>query len=76
MSVNFRGIGVGPRLIRQACQQVMVERGLTKVLAYIRAENRNSAQAFLKAGFRHAGMLTHANQAAVVMEYTRENGMK
>lgn len=75
LAKKFRGAGLGARLIRQASRQVMAAQGVTKILAHIRPENRNSIQAFVKAGFRQAaGVSIHADQAAVLLEYTGENG--
>lgn len=75
LAQNCRGAGVGPRLIRQASSQVKAAQGLTRILAHIRPENRNSLEAFIRAGFQQAGMCSHADQAAVIMEYFGESGI-
>lgn len=66
---NYRGAGLGSRLIRLASKKIKAAQGLTRILAHIRPENNKSLQAFSRAGFQLAGTCSHAGRPAVVMEY-------
>lgn len=73
LAKDFRGAGLGPRLIRHACRLVMDAKSLRKIRALIKEENSSSIQAFSRAGFRRTGTAKHFDRPAVAMEYTREN---
>lgn len=66
---EFRGVGLGARLIRHACQQVMAAKPLRKIKALIREENSLSIRAFSKAGFLPVEMVNGSGRQAVAMEY-------
>lgn len=69
---DFRGMGLGHRLIRQACQHLMADRPLTKIRAFIKPGNAPSVQAFAKAGFCPGGNVEVLGQGAIAMDYTPE----
>jgi len=69
---EFRGVGLGSRLIRLACKQAMTERPFNKIRALIRQGNAASLHAFTQAGFRQQGAVEVSGQQAVAMDYTLE----
>ena len=69
---NCRGSGLGGRIIRQACEQAITARSLTRVQARIRPDNAPSIRAFAKAGFRRCEPTPAPDHQAMTMEYTRE----
>lgn len=72
LAPDFRGVGLGARLIRQACNQAMKDRPVKKILAYIRRNNTSSLHAFTQAGFWRRGDVEVSGQPALAMEYSPE----
>jgi UDP-2,4-diacetamido-2,4,6-trideoxy-beta-L-altropyranose hydrolase len=52
---NFRGEGLGSRLIDLAVREIFASTGLLRIHAFVRPENQASQRAFTKAGFERAG---------------------
>jgi len=73
LSQEIRGLGLGSRLIRQACDQAMAIKGLHSIRALIKPENTASRRAFAKAGFLELSTPTAVTvPQPIIMEYTRE----
>ncbi len=70
LAPDFRGVGLGSRFIRLACQQAMTERHVTKIQALIRQDNISSLHVFAQAGFRQHGSFEISSQQSVTMDYT------
>lgn len=68
----FRGVGLGSRLIRLACEQASVERPIRKIRALVKQGNAASFRAFTQAGFRQCGTVEVSGQQAVAMDYAVE----
>jgi UDP-2,4-diacetamido-2,4,6-trideoxy-beta-L-altropyranose hydrolase len=69
---NYRGIGLGSRLIRIACKQVLAKGTVTKVRAQIKRDNIFSLRAFALAGFKQQGPVEICGQQAIAMDYPLE----
>ncbi len=52
---DFRGRGIGSRMLHLACEALSKTGGIRKVVAYIRPENKASRKVFQKAGFSFQG---------------------
>lgn len=65
LASDFRGVGLGSRLIRLACKQAMSERPVTRIRALIRQGNTSSLHAFSQAGFRQHGTIEVSGQQSV-----------
>ena len=62
---NFRGQGLGPSMLRQACRCFWSQHPAVPVHAYIKPDNAASLKAFSRAGFVEAGtVLVHHQKAA------------
>ncbi|RPI77438.1 MAG: UDP-2,4-diacetamido-2,4,6-trideoxy-beta-L-altropyranose hydrolase, partial [Desulfobacteraceae bacterium] len=66
---EFRGLGLGARLIRLGCRDMSRDPGISAFMALIKEENISSYQAFTKAGFKIADPSFHHGKNAVVMKY-------
>ena len=66
---EFRGYGLGRRLIRKACDEVLRERDMETIHALIKKNNVGSLRAFEEAGFRKTQETIHKNQTAIAMSY-------
>ena len=62
---NQRGIGYGHALLVRACQVAFETRGLTRIHAYIKPENKASVRLFQKAGFEEHGTVTIGDYSAL-----------
>lgn len=69
LAPDFRGLGLGARLIRRACQQALAARPVTKIRALIKQGNSASVHAFRQAGFRHHATVEVSGHPAVAMDY-------
>ena len=70
---EFRGLGLGSRLIRQACSRVLAGEDITAIQALIKKGNSVSLSAFAKAGFGKVRELEKGGVAAVLMEYLKRD---
>lgn len=55
VSPEYRGKGLGVKMIQSACEKYLRERNDEKITAYIKNENVASIKAFQKAGFVYKG---------------------
>jgi len=62
---NQRGNGYGQALLVRACQVGFETRGLTRIHAYIKPENKASVRLFQKAGFEEHGTVIIGDSAAL-----------
>jgi RimJ/RimL family protein N-acetyltransferase len=69
---EFRGEGLGSRLIVLALRQLFASTALARIHAYILPENTGSQRAFEKAGFQRAGEGQFKGRRA--LHYTRDKG--
>jgi UDP-2,4-diacetamido-2,4,6-trideoxy-beta-L-altropyranose hydrolase len=51
LAKQYHGLGYGPTIIREAVRQVLADRPVERINAYIRPENIASCRAFAKVGF-------------------------
>jgi UDP-2,4-diacetamido-2,4,6-trideoxy-beta-L-altropyranose hydrolase len=73
IAAEFRGRGVGGRVISKACAALFAARPVVKVHAYIKQDNVASQHAFTNAGFRREPDVPYQGALAVMMSLSREN---
>jgi len=66
---NFRGIGLGNRNIKKACEQVLGENKVIHIQGFVKRENMSSLQAFKQAGFIPHKHLVHNGAPTTLMLY-------
>lgn len=66
---EFRGCGLGEKLIRLGCGQMSHDLGVLVFTALIKKENVSSQYAFTKAGFQMTEPALHHEETAIVMKY-------
>ena len=64
---SSRGKGLGPAMLRQACQLFWMQHPSLSIQAYIMPGNTASLKAFVKAGFLENGQVLIYNQQAIKM---------
>jgi len=69
LAPEFRGVGLGSRLIRRACEEASTGLRVREIRARIKPGNSASLHAFGQAGFQHRGVVEVLGQPAVAMEY-------
>jgi spore coat polysaccharide biosynthesis predicted glycosyltransferase SpsG/RimJ/RimL family protein N-acetyltransferase len=72
LSGRFQGLGYGPEVIRQAVKELFASRPVERVIAFIRAENAASYQAFVKAGFIEEGTAAVRGHSARRLVFCKE----
>jgi UDP-2,4-diacetamido-2,4,6-trideoxy-beta-L-altropyranose hydrolase len=72
IAAEFRGRGVGGRLIRKACEALLAIRPISRVNAYIKKDNVASQHVFAKAGFSRESDVPYQGELAVMMSVSRE----
>lgn len=76
LAPEFRGVGLGGRIISRACQQALAERPGATIRALIRPDNAVSVHAFVQAGFCPRGEVEAAGQPALAMDYSLLGGRR
>ena len=66
---EFRGCGLGEKLIRLGCGQMSHDYGVPTFTALIKNKNISSQYAFTKAGFQMTNPDRHHEKTAIVMKY-------
>jgi RimJ/RimL family protein N-acetyltransferase len=72
IAAEFRGRGVGSRVISKACQALFAAHPVTKIHAYIKPDNIASRKVFAKAGFMREPDVPYQGTTAVMMTIERE----
>jgi RimJ/RimL family protein N-acetyltransferase len=67
ISDSFRSRGYGVLIIQMASQRLFRETGVTRIYAHIKPENEASIQAFEKAGYKPAGIVSFKGHRALRM---------
>jgi RimJ/RimL family protein N-acetyltransferase len=72
IAAEFRGRGLGGRLIRKACEAFFAARPIARVNAYIKKDNVASQKVFARAGFSREPDVPYQGDTAVMMSLSRE----
>jgi UDP-2,4-diacetamido-2,4,6-trideoxy-beta-L-altropyranose hydrolase len=72
VSPLHRGIGLGPVMIRGACEQLLADTSVSRIYAYIKPANRASISAFTKASFIRAGRTVVKGQESLALVLDRK----
>lgn len=65
---EFRGAGLGSRLIKMACKKLSAERPVTRIRALIKQGNTSSQHTFAQAGFRKQETIEISGQPVIAMD--------
>lgn len=66
---EYRGFGLGTKLIQQASKRACAERNLEAIDAWIKVDNSSSKFAFKNAGYREIKVTEHKGCTAILMRY-------
>jgi len=71
LAADYRGKGLGKQIIENATSQVMREKNIQTINAYIKEDNLSSFKSFEKAGYVHAGNTMKHDIVCKVMKYEK-----
>jgi UDP-2,4-diacetamido-2,4,6-trideoxy-beta-L-altropyranose hydrolase len=76
LSKDYRGLGLGRRLICSANERFFADRGRMKIIARIRHENVASVRSFTRAGYRKIRDEDHEGVRSILMSCADEGGCR